>query len=236
MAKAGKKIYYWDTACFIAWLDGAKGHPKDVISGLDEIAKEVTANRAILCTSVATQTEILQGKMSPEQSERLENLFKRRNVISINLDTRIAKRASEIRNFYHEREIKLSVPDCQHLATAILYEADEFHTLDGDGKRQRPNDLLRLNGDVAGYPLHIRVPTAVQGSLLAGVGPLQLENIGGENVKHSEKVVEPSPALVQGSSDRAPESSPAKQEINPTSETKTEEEKELEKKEGPPSL
>lgn len=176
MPKAGRKTYYWDTACFIAWLDGGKGHANDVIAGLDEIGKEISQNRATLCTSVMTQTELLQGKLTPDQSARLENLFKRKNVVQVSMDSRIAKRASEIRNYYHQRDIRISTPDSIHLATAIIYEADEFHTLDGDGKRKRPNDLLRLNGDVAGYPLHIRVPVAVQPSLLAGVGPLALDN------------------------------------------------------------
>jgi predicted nucleic acid-binding protein len=176
MARAGKKTIYWDTASFIAWLDGGKGHPKDVVAGFDEVALEVTHNRANLCTSVLTQTEVLQGRLTIEQATKFDNLFKRRSVISITVDTRIAKRASEIRNYYSQKGVRISTPDSIHLASAIIYEVDEFHTLDGDGQRQRPNDLLRLNGDVAGYPLHIRVPVAVQPSLLAGVGPLPLDD------------------------------------------------------------
>src|SRR5277367_6240872 len=68
--------------------------------------------------------------------------FKRRNVVQISVDTRISQRASAIRNYYNQRGTKLTTPDSIHLATAIIYEADEFHTLDGDGKRQRANDLL----------------------------------------------------------------------------------------------
>src|SRR5690349_6962543 len=143
MAKAGRKTYYWDSSAFIAWLDGGKGHPKDVIAGLEEIAREVNENRAILCTSVMTETEVLQGKLTPEQADKFQNLFKRRNVHSIAVDSRIAKKASEIRNYYNGRGRKLDSPDSIHLATAIIYGVDEFHTLDGD-------DLLRLNGDVPG--------------------------------------------------------------------------------------
>lgn len=187
MARAGRKTYYWDTASFIAWLDGGKGHPGDVVAGFDEVATEITQNRASLCTSVLTHTEVLQGKLTPDQATRFDNLFKRRNVVSITVDSRIAKRASEIRNHYNEKGIKISTPDSIHLATAIIYEVDEFHTLDGDGQRKRPNDLLRLNGDVAGYPLHIRVPKAVQGSLLTNVGSLTIDNTTkvGEEVKQA---------------------------------------------------
>jgi predicted nucleic acid-binding protein len=187
MPRAGRKTYYWDTASFIAWLDGGKGHASEVVTGFDEVAAEIAQNRANLCTSVLTYTEVLEGKLTRDQAARFENLFKRRNVTSITVDNRIAKRASEIRNYYNEKGIKLSTPDSIHLATAIIYEVDEFHTLDGDGHRKRPNDLLRLNGDVAGYPLHIRVPKAVQGSLLANVGPLTIDNTTkvGEEIKQA---------------------------------------------------
>lgn len=201
MAKNSRKLYYWDVCAFIAWLNGGQGHAKEVIAGLDEIAKEITENRAVLCTSVTTYTEILEGKLTPEQIVRLQNLFKRKNVTAINIDSRIAQMASEIRNYYNQRGINIKTPDAQHLASAIIYKADEFDTLDGDGDRQRPSDLLRLNGNVAGHPLHIRVPTAMQGSLLAGVGPMEMDapKTGGEGGNKEKKDIEPSAAEIQGS-------------------------------------
>jgi hypothetical protein len=52
--------------------------------------------------------------------------------------------------------MSVELPDAQHLATAIAYkEVDEFHTFDGD-------DLLRFNGNVAGFNLKICKPTAIQ--------------------------------------------------------------------------
>lgn len=158
MPKPIRKKYYWDTSIFIAWLNAGKGHAAEVMAGIDEIAAEIQDNKAVLCTSVNTTTEILQGQLTSEQSSRLENLFKRRNVIRINVDDRIATRASQIRNYYNERGVKIATPDAQHLATAIIHGVDEFHTLDGDSKRPRKSDLLSLNGNVAGYPLVIKVP------------------------------------------------------------------------------
>lgn len=168
MSKTGKKTHYWDSCAFIAWLDGGKGHPLEVIAGLDEIAKEITDNKANLCTSVITQTELLRGKLTPDQITKIENLFKRRNVVEITLDGRIARKASEIRDYYNNKGVKISQPDSIHLATAIIYEVDEFDTLDGAGERPRRNDLLPLNGDVAGHPLHIRIPSG-QPSLFSAV-------------------------------------------------------------------
>jgi predicted nucleic acid-binding protein len=215
MARAGKKTYYWDSSAFIAWVDGGKGHPKEVIEGLDAIAKEINENRAVLTTSVMTDAELLQGKLIPEQATKFQNLFKRRNVTAINVDSRIAKKASEIRNYYNERKMKLSTPDSIHLATAIIYEVDEFHTLDGDGPRQRTNDLLRLNGNVAGHSLHIRVPIAAQSSLFSGVEPLLVgAKPTGEIVEQKvEQKAEPSTPQIQRGSERPSESQATEAEI-----------------------
>jgi predicted nucleic acid-binding protein len=225
MARAGKKTFYWDTASFIAWLDGGKGHPNDVVAGFDEVATEITQNRANLCTSVLTHTEVLQGKLTPDQASRFDNLFKRRNVNAITVDSRIAKRASEIRNYYNERGIKISTPDSIHLATAIIYEVDEFHTLDGDGQRKRPSDLLRLNGDVAGHPLHIRVPIAIQGSLLTNVGPLAIDN--------KPKVGE---TVAQAGNGELQSAQREKAKIAPENISETSSTEQREKEKGPPSL
>jgi len=185
MAKANRKTYYWDSCSFIAWIDGGKGYSKDIIDGLDGIAQEVHENKANLCTSVMTETEILQGKLSPEQSTKLQNLFKRRNVILIGVDSKIARTASEIRNYYNARNIHIMPPDSIHLATAIIYGVDEFHTLDGCGGRQRPSDLLHLNGNVAGHSLHIRVPVAVQPTLFGAMSfpTLEVDSAGGNDQK-----------------------------------------------------
>lgn len=240
MPKAGRKTYYWDTVSFIAWLNGGLGHPREVIEGLEEIAKEVSQNRANLCTSVITKTEILEGKLKPEEKTRLDNLFKRRNVVLINLDERIATLAGEIRNYYRIRDIRIATPDSIHLATAVIYEVDELHTLDGSGPRQRPSDMLRLNGNVAGHSLHIRVPTAAQTSLLTGVGPMELDEkkSGGESVKQPEKT-EPSTTELPRGSDGVPES-PAPTEkvkiISAETTLQSEEKQQVDKEKGPPSL
>jgi hypothetical protein len=62
-------------------------------------------------------------------------------------------RASTIREQH-----KIKTPEAIHLATAIIFDVDEMHTMDGwheDGKR---DGLLALNGNVAGYSLFITEP------------------------------------------------------------------------------
>ena len=118
---------------------------------------------------MSTSTEVLKGKMTDEQRDRFTKLFQRRNVVQVDVTTRVLDLSEKIRNW----NPKISSPDAIHLATAILYEADEFHTTDGGGKRKRAGDLLPLDGNVAGHPLKICKPQAMQYSLLRGVGPLQ---------------------------------------------------------------
>jgi len=161
--KTSRQKIYWDANIFLAWLNN-EPQAADVEEGIKETVRLVHSNRIILFTSVVTQTEILQSKLSSDAQKKFSDLFKRKNVKLIAIDQRISERAGYIRDYYDQKGTKLSVPDCQHLATAIIYEADEMQTLDGSGKRSRPNDLIRLNGNVAGYPLTIVKPAIKQSS------------------------------------------------------------------------
>jgi predicted nucleic acid-binding protein len=161
-----RKKYYWDSCVFIRWLDG-KGEPAD-LDGLAEIVKQVESGLADLFTSAITETEVLKGRMSADQRQNFSRLFQRKNVVRVDVTGRVLQMSERIR----EWNAKISVPDAIHLGTAILYEADEFHTTDGEGRRKRAGDLLPLNGNVAGNKLTICKPQARQGSLLHGVGPL----------------------------------------------------------------
>ena len=158
--KAGKRrIFYWDANVFIAWLKGETCWPSSVITGMNDVAREVTENRAILFTSTLTNTEILQGSLAKEQRARLAALMQRTNVQQISADARITDRASAIREHYNTRGDKIKTPDAIHLATAIIYKADEMQTMDGLSTRNnKKTNLLALNGNVAGYNLLIVNP------------------------------------------------------------------------------
>ena len=174
MASNKYKIY-WDTNIFLAWLKGESQEPA-VMDGIIEVVQNIRLNKIILMTSVTTRTEVLDATLSEEAQKKFSKLFDRRNVQMINLDHRIADKSHFIRNFYHEKGIKLSTMDCQHLATAIIYRADEFQTLDGSGKRKRPNDLIPLSGNVAGYKLNIRTPSASQTTMFSTFAERILKN------------------------------------------------------------
>jgi predicted nucleic acid-binding protein len=170
-APSGKRVYYWDTTLFIAWLTNEEREP-EVMEGIAEVARQVDANEAILITSVITQTEIFEGNLGDDTKAKLENLFKRKNVIRINVDLPIAELARQIREYYDARSVKIRTPDSIHLATAILYKADEMHTTDGAGRRRRPADLISLSGNIMGrYPLKILIPKSSQVGLFPGQIP-----------------------------------------------------------------
>jgi hypothetical protein len=75
--------------------------------------------------------------------------------------------ASEIRA-YHKASTKknalknIRTPDAIHLASAIHYDATEFHTFDGARQGQNPGGLLSLDGNVGGHRLKISTPHAQQ--------------------------------------------------------------------------
>jgi hypothetical protein len=59
------------------------------------------------------------------------------------------------------------VPDCIHLASAIHYEANEFHTSDGTGAESGRGKLLKLTNPIAEkYELNITVPRTPQPRML----------------------------------------------------------------------
>lgn len=101
------------------------------------------------------------GRLSADQKAKYAALMQRMNVTEMAADPRVTDRSSAIREYYNDATPKrsISTPDGIHLATAILYKADEFQTMDGlEQGGKKLTKLLALNGDVAGYNLSIVQP------------------------------------------------------------------------------
>ena len=154
----GKPLYYWDTCVFIDWLMSRNSsRTSEEMNGISKVAQLFDKNQAILVVSSIVRIEILACTLSDEAQEKLTQLFMRRNFQEIAVDKRIASLAHNIRNFYQQEKqnaINIKTPDAIHLATAIHYQVNQFHTFDGKGKR----GLLRLSGNVAGHNLIICKP------------------------------------------------------------------------------
>ena len=182
--KTGRRKFYWDNTCWLAWLngEGTETWPASVVQGIQDVVIEVEANRAILFASAIIRGEIFQGQLTQEQRDKFARLMRRHNVTEVNADAKIMNEASRIREYHANQPQKrrVSTPDATHLATALIYEADEFHTMDGLKKGgQNKRKLLALSGDVGGrkldvvwpYPLHEPPEEliGVKGPLLEGV-------------------------------------------------------------------
>jgi predicted nucleic acid-binding protein len=154
-------LYYWDTNLFIAWIQDEQ-RPTGEMDGLREVIERVRRREAMIMTSVITTTEVLQSKLPAGVATLVSGLMKR--IQRKSMDTKIADLAHDLRDYYAIRSAQfdgklLSVPDAIHLATAIFYRADEFHTFDSSNGRKSLG-LLPLSGNVAGHGLKICKPTA----------------------------------------------------------------------------
>jgi predicted nucleic acid-binding protein len=160
--RSGKPILYWDTSVLLAWIKN-ESRPNREMDGVNDIAEAIHKNHYILLTSVMTDTEVLESTLTDEAKAKFQGLFKRKNCQMASTDHRISRLSSEIRNFYQlQRKVDglppLSSPDAIHLATAIHYEAKEFHTFDERDQPKKRRALIPLSGNVAGHNLIICKP------------------------------------------------------------------------------
>ncbi|MFH0765440.1 MAG: PIN domain-containing protein, partial [Calditrichota bacterium] len=98
----------------------------------------------------------------------------------LSTDWNVWNLAHDIRDHYRSENTNedlptLTVPDAVHLATAIIYDADCFHTYDRNNvtiSEAKQNNwhpkrgLIPLSGNVMGYDLMICAPNIDQVSLL----------------------------------------------------------------------
>ena len=163
----GRLLFYWDTAPLIAWItDEKRGDPAEM-SGLAEVVEMVERGHAVLMTSVLWRAEVLDLHLTPMQKRRLDAAFDGQSFLELQIDSRIMDLTSHIRSFHRASKKKdaikqVSVPDAIHLASAIHYNASEFHTFDGKRVGKNPGGLLTLSGNVAGHRLKICSPRAMQ--------------------------------------------------------------------------
>lgn len=155
--KIDRRIY-WDTTCWLAWLNDERHWPTNVITGIQDVVYEVETGNAVLFTSAVTRGEIFFGKLNLDQKNMFAKLMRRTNVTEVSADPRIMDRASAIREYHAARGQRVQTPDATHLATAVLYKADEFQTMDGLGSAGSKRGLLKLNSDVGGYKLMVIHP------------------------------------------------------------------------------
>jgi predicted nucleic acid-binding protein len=159
-------LYYWDTCLFLAWLND-EDRKSGEMDGVREVIDRHKRRDVRIATSVITQVEALQSKIPAGVGPLFAEFLKR--LIRVSVDTKVAAMAHDIRDFYAKGAQSqggktLSVPDSIHLATAILFRADAFHTFDEKGKAKSLG-LIPLSGNVAGHRLTICKPEAISPQL-----------------------------------------------------------------------
>jgi predicted nucleic acid-binding protein len=155
-------LYYWDTCLFLAWLKDEERKTGEM-DGVREIIERAKRREVKLMTSVLTSVEVLSARIPAGLETLFAGLMRRINRQG--MDTKVASLAHDLRNFYAQKGGKtLSTPDAIHLATAILYRADEFHTFDNENSNKSLG-LIPLSGDVGGHKLIICKPQANNPSL-----------------------------------------------------------------------
>ncbi|MCK4600524.1 PIN domain-containing protein [Candidatus Bipolaricaulota bacterium] len=161
--KQDRKVTYWDTCIFLAWLKDEQRQDHDM-DGVYNAVDDTKKGKIVVLTASTTFGEVRETRHS-EAWEKFERFMQRRNVRVVDIDPRIHALAAELRDFYkslHARDGNglLKVLDSEHLATALRYKADKFYTFDNGRKGDR--SLLSLNGNVAGYDLAICKPPVRQ--------------------------------------------------------------------------
>jgi predicted nucleic acid-binding protein len=140
-------LYYWDTCLFLAWLKDEERNTGEM-DGIRDIIQRMKRRDAKVMTSVLTTVEVLAAKIPVGIDSPFKDLLKRINRVS--MDVRVATLAHDLRNHYALLGRSIKAPDAIHLATAIHYRADQFHTFD--------DQLLALSGNVGGHKLIICKP------------------------------------------------------------------------------
>lgn len=159
---------YWDSC---TWL-GLINEEEHKWPGCEHIISEAFKGNVEILVSTITLAEVYKTKcdapykmIAEENDMAIEDFFNQPFIVIASVDEEVAVRARGLLRYYSDKGMKKPT-DAIHLATAIMYGAEEMHTFDG-------SDLLCLNGHIKndeGKVLVIRKPpeppTGDQHSLL----------------------------------------------------------------------
>lgn len=139
---------YWDSDCFLAWLQAESG-----ADSCRQVLEAAQDGSVTIITSALTLTEVLAMRrrtaIPKDKRDEVINFFKNEYIVVRNLDRKIAEIA---RNLVWDSEI--DPKDAVHVATALSLGLGMMHTFDAA--------LIRKTGTLGTPRLIIEQPRATQ--------------------------------------------------------------------------
>jgi len=167
---ANQKLVCVDSSVFISHLRGGSDRQQVDIPMLRGFFNEVDSKKVSIVFPTMERGELLQCRWSAEKYGEFIRLLDLPNVEEAPVNPLVSETASEIRNYYtekneHDQSVpKMSLPDSIIVATAIVWECGTLLTYDGDRELPgKPRKLLGLANPIGGkHALHIMKPDPIQ--------------------------------------------------------------------------
>lgn len=145
------KAVYWDTNVFISLFDGGRHRTEEQKEGIRYWRDLADSGATNIVTSTLTFVELLEGRLTPTQARQVD-LFLRARVDVKDATLGVMMKAQGLRQYYVDQKRQklaelqrlgregqkvscLCTPDAIHLATAIIFDCELFHTFDRRSKR-----------------------------------------------------------------------------------------------------
>ncbi|GCA95945.1 type II toxin-antitoxin system VapC family toxin [Microcystis aeruginosa] len=142
MIRPTKKLHYWDSCVFLAFLKNEKDKINDCIS----VLKAAENGQVIIVTSTLTFIEVVklekgQPKLPKESEEKISDFFRHEWIYIYDVDRKVGELARELMCQYQALKPK----DATHLATAIKARVDVLDTFDDETSCINPKTNDRNN-------------------------------------------------------------------------------------------
>ncbi len=156
---SGKEAIFWDSCIFIAYAKNEDRSDPSDMTGIDELVRSFEMNQYELVTSVITIPEVLENSTGTKAYQIFLDIFKKPNVLLVDITRSIAEIAHNIRNQYPlDNNQRLSTADSLQIAAAVFSKCSTFYTFDGCSTKK--NGILQLHDQIMdSYDLEILKPS-----------------------------------------------------------------------------
>ena len=88
---------FWDSRIFLAWIKQEACWSDEVTKGIEQEIEQAYTGQLIVATSCVTLTEVLLSRMTKEQKDRYQKLFRHPSLQLLDIDRHVAAKAATIR-------------------------------------------------------------------------------------------------------------------------------------------